>query len=61
MPDQTVCWQVTGTRRDAWADAHRIEVEQDKPKMERGTYLFPKGFGQPETKRLGYRELPTMR
>jgi hypothetical protein len=53
-PNQKICWQVTGTRKDAWANAHRIEVEQDKPTKERGTYLFPKGFGQPEAKRLGY-------
>jgi hypothetical protein len=56
---QEICWQVTGTRKDAWANAHRIEVETDKPKKERGTYLFPKGFGQPETKRVGYKAPPT--
>jgi hypothetical protein len=58
-PNQTVCWQVTGTRKDAWANAHRIEVEQDKPEKERGTYLFPKGHGQPEEKRLGYTDRPS--
>ena len=27
-PGQRVCWQVTGVRRDAWAKAHPMEVEQ---------------------------------
>ncbi|MFD7258476.1 hypothetical protein [Streptomyces sp. NPDC059874] len=26
-----VCWQVTGVRRDRWAEAHRITVESTKP------------------------------
>jgi len=25
-----VCWQVTGTRKDAWAAANPFEVEQEK-------------------------------
>jgi len=29
-PGQKVCWQVTGVRRDAWARAHPLEVEQAK-------------------------------
>lgn len=53
---QEICWQITGTRKDAWANANRVEVEPDKPNRERGTFLFPKGFGQPEAKRLGYRK-----
>ena len=42
-----VSWQVTGIRQDAWANGHRIPVEQDKPDDERGTYLNPEAFGQP--------------
>ncbi len=41
-----VCWQVTGVRRDPWAEAHRIVVEQDKPEYERGYYLHPELYGQ---------------
>jgi hypothetical protein len=44
-PGGEVSWQVTGTRQDAWANAHRIPVEEDKPAAERGSYLFPEGFG----------------
>lgn len=39
-----VCWQVTGVRKDAWAEANRIPVEEAKPKAERGRYLHPELF-----------------
>ncbi len=35
-PGQRVCWQVTGTRKDAWAMANPMLVERDKPKKEKG-------------------------
>ena len=41
-----VCWQVTGVRKDAWAEANRIAVEETKPKAERGRYLHPELFGK---------------
>ena len=41
-----VCWQVTGVRKDAWAEANRVEVEERKPKAERGRYLHPELFGK---------------
>ncbi|MBI3940731.1 MAG: hypothetical protein HY315_07840 [Acidobacteria bacterium] len=41
---------VTGIRRDAFANANRIPVEAFKPDTERGYYLHPAAFGQPETK-----------
>jgi hypothetical protein len=36
-----VSWQVTGIRKDRWADANPIEVEEEKPEEERGHYLHP--------------------
>jgi len=45
-----VSWQVTGIRQDAWADANRLVVEEDKPGVEDGTYLHPEVYGQPEEK-----------
>lgn len=33
-PYAHVSWQVTGVRQDAYADAHRIRVEEDKPREE---------------------------
>ncbi|MEO7298475.1 MAG: VCBS repeat-containing protein [Verrucomicrobiota bacterium] len=47
-----VSWQVTGIRQDAWASAHRIQVEEKKPGNERGTYLHPELFGQPQDKSI---------
>ena len=45
-----VSWQVTGIRKDPWANANRIQVEEDKPTKERGYYLYPDVYGQPEEK-----------
>jgi len=36
-----VSWQVLGTRQDAYANAHRIQVEEEKPAAERGRLLHP--------------------
>ena len=49
-PNVEVSWQVTGIRQDAYANAHRVKVEVDKPEAERGYYLHPEVFGQPEEK-----------
>jgi hypothetical protein len=43
-PAVKVSWQVTGIRHDAYAEAHRVVVEEDKPAAERGTYLHPELF-----------------
>jgi hypothetical protein len=42
-----VSWQVTGIRKDPWANTHRIQVEEDKPDKERGYYMYPDLYGQP--------------
>ncbi|HLQ51236.1 MAG TPA: hypothetical protein VK129_07035 [Terriglobales bacterium] len=44
-PGGKVSWQVTGVRHDAYANAHRIPVEEDKGNK-RGTYLHPELFQQ---------------
>jgi hypothetical protein len=49
-PNMKVSWQVTGIRKDPWANAHRIPVEEDKPDKERGYYIYPELYGQPEEK-----------
>lgn len=51
-----VSWQVTGIRKDAYAQTHRIPIEQDKLEADRGTYLHPDVYGQLETKQQGYAE-----
>ena len=50
VPGVKVSWQVTGIRRDAWANKNRIQVEEEKPEKERGYYLHPEAFNQPEEK-----------
>lgn len=48
-PNVKVSWQVTGIRQDAYAKAHPLEVEQDKPQDKQGTYLNPVEHGMPES------------
>jgi hypothetical protein len=36
-----ISWQVTGIRKDPWANANRIKVEEEKPAKERNYYLNP--------------------
>jgi hypothetical protein len=36
-----ISWQVTGIRKDAWANKHRIPTEVEKPTSARGKYLHP--------------------
>lgn len=43
---QEISWQVTGIRRDAWAEAHRIEVDVEKSADDRGRYLHPLEHGR---------------
>jgi hypothetical protein len=51
-PNIEVSWQVTGIRHDAYAEAHRIPVEENKPANERGYYLQPEVYGQPGSKAI---------
>ena len=51
-PNVKVSWQVTGIRQDAWANAHRIPIEEVKPDKERGFYLHPELFGAPAEKSI---------
>jgi len=53
-PSVKVSWQVTGVRSDAYAKAHPVPVEEAKPEQERGYYLTPDVFGQPEEKSLNW-------
>jgi len=59
-PDVEVSWQVTGIRHDAWAEANRPQVEQDKRATERGFYLDPTLFGQSEERRIEWARHPEL-
>jgi hypothetical protein len=43
-PGGHISWQVTGVRHDAYANAHRIPVEEEKSETDRGHYLHPELF-----------------
>jgi hypothetical protein len=49
-----VSWQVTGIRKDPYAEKSRIPVEEDKPESERGQYLSPAAYGLPPERGVGY-------
>jgi hypothetical protein len=59
-PNVEVSWQVTGIRQDAWANAHRIQVEVAKAPADRGLYLHPELFGAPPEKSIALAHHPTM-
>lgn len=48
-----VSWQVTGIRQDAFANAHRIPTEVDKPLTEQGHYLHPELFNAAPEQAVG--------
>lgn len=52
-PSVKVSWQVTGIRHDAYADAYRIPVEENKPSQEQGHFLHPELFGASEQQAIG--------
>jgi trimeric autotransporter adhesin len=45
-PGMRVSWQVTGIRKDAWANAHRIVPEVEKEPEMQGRYLHPVELGK---------------
>jgi hypothetical protein len=59
-PGVEVSWQVTGIRRDAYANKHRIPIEEEKSERERGYYLHPKVFDQLEEKSVEWARNPEM-
>ena len=54
QPNVEVSWQVTGIRRDAYAEAHPIVVEEEKAVADRGFYLHPEEHGQPADLAIGH-------
>jgi hypothetical protein len=53
-PNVEVSWQVTGIRRDAFAEKYRIPVEELKQGDETGKYIHPEAYGLPETAGIDY-------
>jgi hypothetical protein len=46
-PSAEVSWQVSAVRQDAYANAHRIRVEEEKSAHDQGRYLHPELFTRP--------------
>jgi len=62
QPDMEVSWQVTGRRSDGAMLRHPFRPVEDKPQRERGTYLVPEVFGQPQQRAVEWVRHPqTMR
>jgi hypothetical protein len=59
-PTVKVSWLVTGIRHDPYAEAHRVTVEEDKTGKDRGKYLRPTEYGQPESKGIDYERTQQM-
>jgi hypothetical protein len=59
-PNVEVSWQVTGIRQDAWANAHRIPVEEQKNAREQGHYIHPELYGAPEEASIAWARHPEM-
>jgi hypothetical protein len=60
-PNLKVSWQVTGVRRDPWAKANRIKVEENKAKGARGSLLHPEAHGQAGDKAETHALRPSLR
>ena len=58
-PTVEVSWQVTGVRQDVYAKAYPLQIEEDKPAQERGLYLRPELYGQPEEKGVLWGRAPS--
>jgi hypothetical protein len=54
-PGVKVSWQVTGIRKDPWAERNRIPTEEDKLPDDQGKYLHPELYGQPAEMGVHYR------
>ena len=59
-PGVKVSWMVTGVRKDAYAEKHRVVVEELKAEKERGFYIHPEVFNQPEEKSIEWARRPEL-
>jgi hypothetical protein len=57
---QQVFWQVTGVRKDPWAKAHPLVIEEDKKNAERDFYLHPELYGKSNDRNILAAQFPKM-
>ncbi len=53
VPDVKVSWQVTGVRKDVWANANRVIPETEKSKNEKGKYFHAREYGKDDSFQIG--------
>jgi len=51
-PGMKISWQVTGIRKDPYAEKYRIKVEEEKQEQDKGYYLNPELYDMPEDKNI---------
>lgn len=56
-----VSWQVTDIRMDPWANARRVQVEQDKSDKKRGYYMHPDLYGQSADRGISSLHIPGLK
>jgi hypothetical protein len=55
-----VSWQVTGVRNDRGMRKHPFKAEEEKTEQERGHYLQPEAFDQPEERSIEWARNPEL-
>jgi hypothetical protein len=53
QPNTEVSWQVTGVRKDAYANAHRVQAEVEKEAENKGKFLNPVELGKNASLQIG--------
>jgi hypothetical protein len=53
-PGLKISWQITGVRQDKFAQANRLQIEQEKLPTEKGRYLHPAVYGFGEEQSITY-------
>jgi hypothetical protein len=60
QPHIEVSWQLTGIRKDPYAEQHRIPVEENKPADKIGKYLHPDVYGKSKEEAIDYNPVRTI-
>lgn len=53
-PGVRVSWQITGIRKDPYAEKNRVVPEVDKVGADKGKYLNPEAYGAPKEMGIGF-------
>jgi hypothetical protein len=61
VPGAKVSWRVEAVRNDPWVRDHGTPVEEEKAADEKGFYLYPAGYNQPESRGIAFRNDQVMK